>query len=113
MWAMMPILRTFVKSKFAMISPRSNSSLALRVSMCTPIRSSSEVNYAWSVACRQNKKSVVRGYFMATTDHGLWTTNQRLPGDVYERRVRVGHLDRVFSLRHDLALLAVGGPHFV
>src|SRR5437879_6175622 len=104
MWAMMPILRTFVKSKFVMISPRSNSSLALRVSMRIPTRSASEVNYAWSVACRQNKKSVVRGYFMATPDHGLWTTNQRLPGEVCERLVRVGHLDRVFALRHGLAL---------
>src|ERR1019366_45644 len=48
-----------------------------------------------------------------TTDHGLPTTDYRLPGKVRKRLVGVGHLDGVFAFGHGFAFTAVGGHQFV
>src|SRR6478735_1390538 len=58
------------------------------------------------------KHGPYRSYTTHTT-HTSYAEVRRLPGEVRERLVGVGHLDRVLPLAHGLALAAAGGQELV
>src|SRR6478735_10715898 len=96
MWAMTPMLRTFGRSK-----PR-----------VPPFAIGAPVDREqWPVtSLRTRKRRVVSGRCRGR--HCPLTTvccPRVLPGEVAERLVRLGHLDRLLALAHGLALALVGG----
>src|SRR6516164_9378435 len=90
MWAMMPMLRTFVRSSFT-------SAAAIAVGPRSRIK-------------RQSPWPAVVG---TSASHGLQFSDRSLPCKVGEGLVGLGHLDGVLTFGHGFAFAAIGGHQLV